>query len=103
MNNQGIAIVTGASKGLGASFVEAITKVYNDINEIWIIARNKQELEKQALKYPNKKIVVLPLDLSNEDSYKEILEKLKQENKRIKLLISNAALCVNGNFFRCIN
>lgn len=98
INNKGIAIVTGASKGLGASFVDGIIKVHPQIDEIWIIARNKDALEKIKSKYTNKKIIVLPLDLSDINSYNLIDEKLKSENKTIQLMISNAALCINGDF-----
>ena len=43
-----IAIVTGASSGLGKEFVRLITKK-RGIDEIWAIARNEQKLQRLAI------------------------------------------------------
>lgn len=40
-----IAVVTGASSGLGREFVKQIEKIYKDLDEIWVIARRKEKLE----------------------------------------------------------
>ena len=37
-----IAIITGASSGLGAEFARAVAKQYDDLDEIWVIARRAE-------------------------------------------------------------
>lgn len=49
-----IAIVTGASSGLGREFVGAIVDELPEINEIWLIAR-EELLRSIAKRYPTKK------------------------------------------------
>ncbi len=39
-----IAIITGASSGLGKAYVEATTRVFPDIEEIWVVARRQERL-----------------------------------------------------------
>ena len=34
-----IAVITGASSGLGKEFVKAITELRPDIEEIWLVSR----------------------------------------------------------------
>lgn len=55
-----IAIITGASSGLGVSYVDAVTKLYPEIDEIWLIARREERLKEVAKKYP-KSIVLFSL------------------------------------------
>ena len=40
-----IAIITGASSGLGAEFAYAINNTPKDIEEIWLIARRGDKLK----------------------------------------------------------
>ena len=37
-----IAIITGASSGLGAEFVRAVVERYVELDEIWVIARRAE-------------------------------------------------------------
>ena len=44
-----IAIITGASSGMGKDFALQIAKNYKDVcNELWLIARRKENLENLA-------------------------------------------------------
>lgn len=40
-----IAVVTGASSGLGKEFVLQIAEKEKNLNEIWVIARRRERLE----------------------------------------------------------
>ena len=53
-----IAVVTGASSGLGEEFVKQLDSFKFD--EIWVIARHKDKLEKLKL-LTNTKLKVIPL------------------------------------------
>lgn len=61
MAKKKIAIVTGASRGLGLEFVKLLLK--EDLDEIWMIAHSEEKMKKIKEKL-GKKIVVCPMDLS---------------------------------------
>lgn len=86
-----IAILTGASAGLGRSFFKSITARYPDLSAIWLIARRRERLEAMAADSPVP-VTVLPLDLVDTASYDLLGDKLKEEQVKVKMLINNAGL-----------
>ena len=40
-----IAVVTGASSGIGREFALQIPKVYKSLDEIWVVARRTERLK----------------------------------------------------------
>ena len=86
-----IAILTGASAGLGQSFFKSLAARYPDLDSIWLIARRKERLEQMGEGSPVP-VTVLPLDLVNPASYDVLGEKLKEEQASVKILINNAGL-----------
>lgn len=93
-----IAVITGASSGLGVKFLDAVITRYPNLDEYWIIARRRNRLESLAKKYAPKKIVPIQADLSDEKAYAEIAEKLKSENPTVRVLINNAGYERSGAF-----
>lgn len=95
-----IAIVTGASSGLGREFVSQIVKKEKEIEEIWIIARRedklqalKQEMEEKetnTVRKIKKEIRVFPLDLLKEESFEKIQQLLVEEKPEIQILVNAA-------------
>ena len=76
-----IAVITGASSGMGRDFVYAIDKEYA-LDEIWVIARRKERLE-ELQEQCETKIRPLALDLSDSKSfeiYQELLKKLMNQS-----------------------
>ena len=83
-----IAIVTGASSGMGREFVKQVSKK-EKFDEIWVIARRKEALE-SLKKEVKAKIRVVTLDLQNPESF-EIYKKLLAEEKPEVALLANIA------------
>ena len=85
-----IAVITGASAGIGRELVYAVDKDAR-YDEIWVIARRKERLEELRDKCTNPiRPIALDLsDLSSIDAYQALLE---QEQPEIKMLV-NAAGC----------
>ena len=83
-----IAIVTGASSGMGREFVLQLDEKH-DYDEIWVIARRKEALE-SLKKEVKAKIRPITLDLQNPESF-ETYKKLLAEEKPEVALLANIA------------
>ena len=84
-----IAIVTGASSGIGKEFFLSL-KNQKPVDEIWVVARGEEKLK--ALQAETEVPVrVFPLDLSSEQSSAGIKEALAQEEVQIEYLV-----CASG-------
>ncbi len=93
-----IAVITGASSGLGVSYVDAVIKLFPEINELWIIARRKEKLIEVSKKYPNKKFEIISMDLSKLEDYQELKDKLERDKPKIKVFINDAGVASGGKF-----
>ena len=93
-----IAVITGASSGLGVKFLEAVINRYPHLDEYWILARRKERLDKLAEKYENKKVVAIEVDLSAEASYVGLIKRLENEKPQVRVLINNAGYEKSGKF-----
>lgn len=89
-----IALITGATGGLGTEFTRVINS-YGDIDEIWAIGRNTEKLETIKSKY--QKVVPICADLSA-DVAQVIKRKIEEEKPNIKLLINNAGIGYLGEY-----
>ncbi|MCR3759966.1 SDR family NAD(P)-dependent oxidoreductase [Clostridium felsineum] len=92
-----IAVITGASSGLGKVFFEKVMELYPNFDEIWLIARREDRLKEMANKY-DKKVRVLPLDLSDTKSIEILDGVLSEQRPNIKVLINNAGFDRAGLF-----
>lgn len=91
-----IAIVTGASSGMGRDFVKAIDQQFRP-DQIWVIARREDRLS--ALQNDSKaQIVPLALDLSQESSIQEVSDRLKKEKPQVQVLVNAAGYGLFGTF-----
>lgn len=88
MCSKSIAIVTGASGGLGKEFVKLLIQ-RSDIHEIWAVARNEQKLEQLKTELGDK-IRTFSIDLSDLGQIKKFGMVIEQEVPAIRYLINNA-------------
>ncbi len=91
-----IAVITGASAGIGREFVYAVDKE-GRYDEIWVIARRKERLEELQGVCANR-IRPITLDLSEPESIGEYKAMLEAEKPDICLLINAAGCGVFGPF-----
>ncbi len=83
-----IAIVTGASSGLGKEFVHQIDQK-KEFDEIWVIARRGKRLEELAAQTKTP-VKVIPMDLTSQESFKELKRLLIQHNPQVQMLVNAA-------------
>ena len=83
-----IAIVTGASSGMGREFVLQLS-AYVQVDEIWAIARRKEQLE--ALQaHCSVPVRAISLDLCEDSSFDAYAARLAEEAPNVKLLVNAA-------------
>lgn len=88
MNKKTIAVVTGASAGLGKEFVRLLLQKA-ELDEIWAIARNEQKLDALKTEF-GEKIKTFSRDLSDMGQIKEFENIFQKEGVSIQYLINNA-------------
>ena len=79
-----IAIITGASSGMGRCFAQTVDR-FGVYDEVWVIARRRERLEALALPYPKR---VIPLDLTLPESLTALGTLLAQEQPQVGLLVN---------------
>ena len=93
-----IAIVTGASSGMGREFVRQLS-AYVQVDEIWAIARRREALEALKAEAP---VIVRPivLDLLKSESFDELRSLLEGEQPEIALLVNAAGFGKFGAYHK---
>lgn len=84
-----IALITGASSGIGREFAVQIAKLYRNIDEIWVTARREERLE-QLKKELDVKVKIYTGNLCDDEIYNKIEAALKNENIEIRMLVNAA-------------
>ncbi len=93
-----VAIITGASSGIGPEYVRATIEQFPDIDAIWVIARRLDRLQALADEFPTVKIVPMAWDLCDKASFDAYAERLQTEQPNVRLLINNAGFGKLGDF-----
>ena len=83
-----IAIVTGASSGMGREFVLQLNQ-YVTVDEVWVIARRRDALAQLESISPVA-VRVVPLDLCKGESFESYAQLLAQEKPEVALLVNAA-------------
>ena len=84
-----IAIVTGASSGMGREFVRQLGYFYKNLDEIWVIARRKERLE-ALVKESRVPLRIFAGDLQKKKVYKELRDSLEKEQPDLRMLVNSA-------------
>ena len=84
-----IAIVTGASSGMGRRFAQTAG---NNVafDELWVIARREERLLQLQKELGSQTVVPIAMDLSVKENIASLGERLKKENAEVVLLVNAA-------------
>lgn len=83
-----IAIITGATGGIGKEFVKKLT---GEVSSVWAVGRSEEKLNALRDEYGDI-IVPVKADLSDRDDIFAFCEKIASEKPKIKYLVNNAGV-----------
>lgn len=96
MNHYEIAIVTGASSGIGREIARLLQK--EEQLELWLVARRKDRLEElsRELEAAGHKVRIFDFDLLDRNSWSSLEEELKASGQNLRWLVNNAGFGFHG-------
>ena len=92
-----IAIITGASSGIGIEFARQIDQNLRKTDEIWLLARRREPMEELA-RSMKIKTSIIPIDITNEKELKQFEEVLEISSPKITMLVNCAGVGYHGKF-----
>ena len=91
-----IAVITGASSGMGREMAFQLADRFEVLEEIWLIARRKERLEELRGLFPAA-IRCFALDITDETERKQLEMALAEEKPDVKFLVNAAGFGKIGN------
>lgn len=92
-----IAVITGASSGMGKEFVLQISQT-EQLDEIWVIARRADRLAALQDEVKNTKIRPISMDLTKQESIMEYQKLLEAEKPNVAILVNASGFGKFGTF-----
>ncbi len=93
-----IAVVTGASSGMGRDFVRQIAAKFSNIDEIWVMARRKEKLNELSKVVKNVTIRPIPADVTKKEDLQTLIDLLEEHKPSIRILVNAAGYGMIGKF-----
>lgn len=93
-----VALVTGASSGIGRSFAIALAEQGENV---FLVARREERLKELAGKLTDRfavKADYLPLDLTQPDSRRQLYDEVARRSYEVETLVNNAGFGIVGRF-----
>lgn len=94
-----IAVITGASSGMGQELARQLDSQLGKTKEIWLLARRREPMEELA-RHMKTKVKVIPIDMTDEKQMRQFEEILAIQNPKITVLANCAGVGSYGEFLK---
>lgn len=92
-----IAVITGATGGIGREFVKQILENQKDLEQIWALGRSRDKLDQIKSEFGTL-IYPIACDLSCESDVRGLIEKISESEADIRYLVNSAGLARMGKY-----
>lgn len=92
-----IIMITGASSGIGREFALQMDRAFANIDEFWLIARNRSRLTDLAEKMQHR-VRVIAADMTNPKETKNLEQAVVSQKAVVRILINCAGYGIMGDF-----
>lgn len=94
-----IAIITGASSGMGMEFARQLDRSLHKTDEIWLLARRREPMEELARSLQHK-TQIIAMDVTLDSAVNQFAEILAISNPKITVLVNCAGVGHHGKFMQ---
>lgn len=92
-----IAVITGASSGIGREFVLQMDRHFHNIDEFWLVARSRGKLKELAgmLRHNAR---IFAMDITDREKISALEDAVFRHNGVVRILINSAGYGIMGDF-----
>jgi len=93
-----VAVITGASAGLGRELAKQLKTYFPDMEECWLVARRKNRLEELAGEISGIRCRAIEADITSAEGMTALAKAFSDSGPDVRLLINNAGCGTLGDF-----
>lgn len=92
-----VIVITGASSGIGKEFAYQMDRYFTNIDEFWLIARNREKLNEIAANMQHK-TRILCMDITTDAQLERLEDTLQEKDAVVRMLVNCAGYGLMGVF-----
>ena len=93
-----VALITGASRGIGAELARTFAKNGYDLVLTYLNSEERAKQIEEEISSLGAHVIMQKCDISNEDDVKNLTNQALNQFKKIDVLVNNAAVCIDTVF-----